>query len=244
MSANRISRENTVMHDITELPAWERLFKRIVWEQIGNVSGKRILDFGSGEGITACHFARDNEVTAIEPSGEMLSSAWKDYQYTQIVGDVSALASFDDEAFDIIICHNVLEYIEDKETVIRELERVLCKGGFLSVAKHNRAGRVMQMAVLLDDFDKAHSLLDGKNSTASKFGEIRYYDDADITEWGKKLTVKDIYGIRTFWDLQQNQEKHADEKWQEQMVKLEKRVSQMPEFRDIAFFHHIILGKA
>ena len=46
------------MHEITELPAWERLFKRIVWKQIGEIEGKRILDFGSGQGITANYFAK------------------------------------------------------------------------------------------------------------------------------------------------------------------------------------------
>jgi len=56
------------MHYITELPAWERLFKKMVWEQLGAPEGKTILDFGSGEGITANHFAMKNEVTAIEPS--------------------------------------------------------------------------------------------------------------------------------------------------------------------------------
>lgn len=66
------------MHDITELPAWERLFKKIVWTQLGNIEGKRILDFGSGEGITANHFARKNEVIAVEPSEEMLEGAWRD----------------------------------------------------------------------------------------------------------------------------------------------------------------------
>ena len=33
------------MHDITELPAWERLFKKIVWTQLRYIEGKRILDF-------------------------------------------------------------------------------------------------------------------------------------------------------------------------------------------------------
>ena len=122
------------MHSITELPAWERLFKKIVWKQLGNIEGKKILDFGSGEGITANHFAEKNDVTAIEPSEEMLSNAWKDYGYTQIVGDVNALASFKDETFDIIICHNVLEYIDDKETVVKALARVLKKDGIMSIA--------------------------------------------------------------------------------------------------------------
>ena len=80
----------------------------------------------------------------------MLSNAWKDNEYNQIVGDVNALSMFEDETFDIIICHNVLEYIDDKETVVKALTRVLKKKGVLSIAKHNRAGRVMQMAVLLD----------------------------------------------------------------------------------------------
>lgn len=53
----------------------------------------------------------------------------------------------------------------------------------MSVIKHNRAGRVMQMAVLLEDFDKANNLLDGNNSTASKYGEIRYYEDEDVISW-------------------------------------------------------------
>lgn len=196
------------MHDITDLPAWERLFKKIVWKQLGDMEGKKILDFGSGEGITANHFAEKNDVTAIEPSKEMLSNAWKDYEYTQIVGDVNALSAFKNETFDMIICHNVLEYIDDKAAVIKALARVLKKDGIISIVKHNRAGRVMQMAVLLDDFEKANEILDGKGSTASKFGTIRYYEDNDITKWEPQITISDILGIRTFWDLQQNQQKH------------------------------------
>ena len=231
------------MHDIKELSAWERLFKKIVWNQLGNPEGKKILDFGSGEGITANHFAKKNNVIAIEPSEEMLSNAWKDYEYTQIIGDVSALSVFNDETFDIIICHNVLEYIDDKEAVVKALARVLKKDGILSVAKHNRVGRVMQMAVLLDDFEKANALLDGKNSTASKFGAIRYYEDDDIIKWVPELNVSEVFGIRTFWDLQQNQEKHGDEEWQDKMMQLEMRVSQIPEYRSVAFFHHLLLTK-
>ena len=119
------------MHDITDLPAWERLFKKIVWKQLGDMEGKKILDFGSGEGITANHFAEKNDVTAIEPSKEMLSNAWKDYEYTQIVGDVNALSAFKNETFDMIICHNVLEYIDDKAAVIKALARVLKKDGIM-----------------------------------------------------------------------------------------------------------------
>ena len=231
------------MRSLSELGEWERLLKKIIWAQLGDIKGKYILDFGSGEGITANHFAKDNRVVAVEPWEEMLKDRWQDYEYRQIQGDVSKLAEFADNTFDMIICHNVLEYIDDKEAIINELHRVLKQGGTLSIAKHNRAGRVMQMAVLLDDMEKAHALLDGKNSAASKFGEIRYYEDNMVSEWNPGLKLVECYGIRTFWDLQQNQEKHNLEEWQDKMMKLEMRVSQIEEYRNIAFFHHLQFTK-
>ena len=231
------------MHELTELPAWERLLKRMIREQLGEIRDKRILDFGSGEGITADRLAAENDVVAVEPSEEMLANAWRDNQYEQIIGDVSALTRFADGEFDMVICHNVLEYIDNKAQVIKELARVLKPGGVLSLVKHNRAGRVMQMAVLLDDIDKANDLLDGKNSTASKFGAIKYYEDGDISAWAPELRLSESFGIRAFWDLQQNQERHGSEEWQQKMAQLEMRVSQLEEYRNIAFFHHLIFVK-
>ncbi len=232
------------MRKLSELTDWDRLLKRILWIQLGEIKGKKILDFGSGEGITANHYAKENEVVAVEPWNEMLQNRWQDYEYLQIQGDVSALAEVKDNSFDMVFCHNVLEYIDDKAQVIKELCRVLKPGGKLSLVKHNRAGRVMQMAVLLDDFDKAHDLLDGKDSAASKFGAIRYYEDTSVMDWAPSLKLVDCFGIRTFWDLQQKQEKHGLEEWQDKMVELELRVSQMEEFRAIAFFHHLVFVKA
>ena len=231
------------MRTITDLPAWDRLFKRIVWEQIGDQKDRYILDFGSGEGITADHFAAHNRVVAVEPWDKMLEDAWRDNEYRQIVGDVTALSEFPDDTFDIVICHNVLEYIDDKGLVLRELARVLKPDGFMSVVKHNRNGRIMQMAVLLDDKNAAGVLLDGENSSSSVFGTIRYYEDSDIVKWAPALRIDRTFGIRTFWDLQQDQLKHSDEDWQQEMAKLEMRVSEIDAFREIAFFHHMIIKK-
>lgn len=231
------------MHNLIELPPWDRLLKRIVWEQLGEIEGKRILDFGSGEGITANHFANKNLVVAVEPSEEMLSNRWEDYKYKQLIGDVSKLSELEDHSFDLIVCHNVLEYIDDKEQIINELYRLLKTGGTLSIVKHNRAGRVMQMAVLLDNMEKANDLLDGNDGVSSQFGEIRYYEDEQIAKWNKGLKLIDTFGIRTFWDLQQNQEKHGTEEWQMRMMQLEMRVSKIEEYRKIAFFHHLLFIK-
>ena len=217
--------------------------KKIVWEQLGDICGKKILDFGSGIGVTANYLAKNNDVIAIEPDEESVNGRWADNQYVQIKGSTEELRKFEDETFDKIICHNVLEYAEDREDIVKEFGRILKNDGKISVVKHNRAGRVMQMVVLLNDFEHAHSLLDGNDGTTSMYGAIRYYEDKDIENWCPSLMIEKTLGMRTFWDMQQNQENHKDPDWQDKMVEIEMRVSDMDEYKEIAFFHHLIIKK-
>lgn len=224
------------------MTTWEYLLKRMLWQQLGDVQGMKILDFGSGEGDTAAHFAQNNDVTAVEPWADMLSRR-AEGAYTQLQGSIELVAAMPDASFELVICHNVLEYVDNKPAYLTQLGRVVKPGGCLSLAKHNRAGRVMQMAVLLNDFAMANRLLDGGNGTTSQFGDIRYYEDGDALCWLPGFTCEALWGCRTFWDLQQKQECHTDPAWQAQMLALEMRVSQLPQYRDIAFFHHLLLRK-
>ena len=232
-----------MMHKVTDLQPWECLMKRIVWKQLGEIRDKNILDFGSGIGVTANYLAEHNDVIAIELDGDSIKERRIDNQYTQIVGSTEELREFDDETFDMIICHNVLEYAEDRPDIVKEFARILKPNGKISIVKHNRAGRVMQMVVLLNDFEHAHSLLDGNDGMASKYGAIHYYEDTDIEKWCPELVISKTFGMRTFWDMQQNQEIHKDADWQEKMVEIEMRVSDMDGYKDIAFFHHLMLEK-
>ncbi len=228
---------------LNDLPPWECLMKRLVLMQIGDIRGKRILDFGSGMGVTAERLARYNDVTAVEPDETSVRDRWVDNDYVQLVGSTDRLSELPDKSFDVIICHNVLEYARDREDIVREFARLLDDDGMISIVKHNRAGRVMQMVVLLNDFEHADSLLDGNDGVASKYGAIRYYEDSDIEKWCPELEITRTLGMRTFWDMQQNQEIHKDENWQEKMLKIELRVSDMNEYKNVAFFHHLTLKK-
>ena len=228
---------------LNQLPTWEKLAKEIIWQQIGELKGKTILDFGSGIGITADYFASNNQVTAIEPSEAMLAQQVNTNGYRQIVGSTNELRKLPSDSFDYIFCHNVLEYTDDREIIVNEFRRMLKKNGKLSIVKHNRNGRVMQMVVLLNNFDEANNLLDGHNSNAQQFGTINYYNNSDITNWCNGLVLQQTYGLRTFWDLQQNQEIQKDTEWQRKMIKIEMKVSQNPDFQRIAFFHHLIFEK-
>lgn len=193
--------------------------------------------------MTANYLAEQNDVTAIEPCEESVAIRWADNRYTQITGSTDELRKFADETFDMIICHNVLEYAADRADIVKEFARILKSDGKISIVKHNRAGRVMQMVVLLNDFEHAHSLLDGNDGMASRYGAIRYYEDLDIEKWCPELTITKTLGMRTFWDMQQNQEIHRDAYWQDKMVEIEMRVSDMDGYRDIAFFHHLLIEK-
>jgi SAM-dependent methyltransferase len=229
--------------DSWNIPVWELLQKQMTWEQLSFIHNKKILDFGSGRGITASYFASDNEVVAIEPDETILSERIVSNEYIQKHGDIKTLKEFEDESFDVILCHNVFEYALEREEITKEFARILKKDGILSILKHNRSGRIMQMVVLLNNFEHANGLLEGKDGKAEKFGDIHYYEDLDIVKWSDDFTIEKILGIRTFWDLQQNQDIHKDEKWQKQMIDMEQKVCEKDEFKAISSFHHLILRK-
>ncbi len=229
--------------NINDLPVWEMLLKKMLLPQLSFVSNMRVLDFGSGNGFTADYFAANNEVVAVEPSGDMLADRVCINEYVQLRGSIEKLRDFSNGYFDVIFCHNVLEYADDREIIVKEFYRLLKPGGKLSVVKHNRFGRVMQMVVLLNNFEHANELLSGKNGVASKFGAINYYDDNDIVKWCGGFRIKSVKGLRTFWDLQQNQEIQKNPDWQKNMIDIEAGVSDIDEFKAVAFFHHIIFEK-
>lgn len=67
---------------------WSVLYYRLVWQQLPQVTNCKILDFGSGLGITANHLAKNNEVIAIEPDAGMIDIRMCDNNYKQIIGSI------------------------------------------------------------------------------------------------------------------------------------------------------------
>lgn len=229
--------------DILDLPVWELLQKQMTWAQLGETENKKILDFGSGLGAMASHYAENNEVVAIEPESNAVENRITENKYLQICGAFNELRKLESSSFDLILCHNVLEYAPERKDILKEFSRLMKSDGLLSVVKHNLSGRVMQMAVLLNNFDTANDLLSGRPGHSEKHGDISYYNDVDLVEWSDGLEIKKVFGQRTFWDLQQNQECQKSPQWQSKMLELEHRVASIDEYRNIAFFHHIILRK-
>lgn len=221
--------------------SWGKLFYLCIWKQLPEMKGKKILDFGSGFGITAEYLSKDNDVIAVEPSKDMIRIGNKsNSSYHQINGGLEDLKQFTDGTFDCIICHNVLEYVDDRNAILNEFSRILKKEGFVSIVKHNKAGRIMQKAVFDYDIKAVKTLLDGENNTSKNFGEIKVYEDSNL--FINDFQIDKCYGVCTFYGLQNNKIKHQKD-WLDNMLDIEMSVAEIEEFRNIAVFHHVIMKK-
>jgi len=99
--------------------------------------GERVLDIGSGPGFLAAEIAAEvgptGRVYGIDPSETMLARArQRDAPVEYGIGDALALP-FPDEHFDVAVCTQVYEYVEDIAAALTEARRVLRAGGRLLV---------------------------------------------------------------------------------------------------------------
>lgn len=221
---------------------WGRLFYRLVWHRLP-FSGKNILDFGSGLGVTADHLAQCNAVTAVEPDSEMLAHRLHDHSYRQIQGGMEQLPLMPEGSFDVILCHNVLEYVEDRSALLEAFSRLLKPGGILSVVKHGKKGKIMHKAVFENNIDEAMQLLGGGVPLSQHFGAINEYEVEALQRiLPDCFVLEKLCGIRTFYGIQPNVFKN-DPQWEERMFRLECAVEEDPSYADIAFFQHLLFRK-
>lgn len=224
---------------------WGRMFYELIYKQLNIPDDKRIriLDFGAGFCITANHYARNHDVIAVEPNEEMYSLRIEKNDYTLIRQGLDYLKTVPDNSVDVVICHNVLEYTEDNEEILKQLVRILKPKGILSVIKHNLLGRVLGSAVLGDNPKAALDLL---NDVAedSMFGNRSVYSNESLIDaLSENMVLICLYGIRAFFGLSSNNEIKFTDEWYRTMLELEIRAGTMDEFRKIAFFNHLIFKK-
>lgn len=221
---------------------WGKIQYEITFAQLVHLKNKKILDFGSGLGLVSQFLGENNEVVAIEPEKEMLV-AYPNHTYKKILGSLEQVEKFEAESFDIVLCHNVLEYIEEnnRENYLSELKRVLKQDGKLSIIKHNQVGKIMQAVVFSNDVDQALALLKGNEFRSVSFNSGTTYTIDKLLEMSKMKLVK-YQAIRTFYSLQINEVKTQD-KWIEKMTKMELSVCDLYPYKDISFLQHVWLMK-
>jgi arsenite methyltransferase len=111
--------------------------RRVTRAALSLQPGERVLDIGSGPGFLAAEMAAevgpDGHVHGIDPSESMLARARRrDAPVEYGIGDALALP-FPDEHFDVAVCTQVYEYVENVAAALAEARRVLRVGGRLLV---------------------------------------------------------------------------------------------------------------
>jgi 2-polyprenyl-6-hydroxyphenyl methylase/3-demethylubiquinone-9 3-methyltransferase len=104
---------------------------------------RRWLDAGCGTGTIARWLARERgaNVVAIDASTEMLANAEVFQGVTYLEGDIRHIDA-PGEWFDGVVCSSVLEYLERPQSALRELARVLKRGGVLMASVPHADARI------------------------------------------------------------------------------------------------------
>ncbi|HLW95864.1 MAG TPA: class I SAM-dependent methyltransferase [Solirubrobacteraceae bacterium] len=122
-------------HELEDAHWWYRGRRRIIDELISGLklgSGAQILDAGCGSGRNMIDLAELGTVTGVEISDASVERARQ-----RDVGEVLQCSLTDlplpSDAFDVAVCLDVIEHVEDEQGALGEMLRVVRPGGSLVI---------------------------------------------------------------------------------------------------------------
>ena len=212
-----------------------------------------IVDVGGGTGGFAVPLAvLGHTVTVVDPSPDALASLERrageaGVRVRAVQGDAAALLDVvPAEGADLILCHGVLEHVDDVDPAVASLARALRPGGTLSVLAANRNAVVLSRAI------------------AGHFGEARHALDDPAGRWGPGdplprrftedqllavlaaagLSVRSVHGVRGFRDLVPGALADAQPGAARALHDLEVATADRAGFRAVATQLHVLADKA
>jgi S-adenosylmethionine-dependent methyltransferase len=253
----------------------------LVWDVLTEVIAARaaqagrtaldIVDVGAGTGGFAVSMASlGHRVTVVDPSPDALAAArWRAAEagvtLTEVQGEATDLPALvgepgvGDGGADLVICHNVLEYVDSPSAALAAVARVLRPGGTVSVLAANTVAAVLQRA-LAGKYAEARAMLPGTgaagtgpSSTGSSSAgpaapagttSARRFTLPELTALieGAGLRAGDAHGIRIFSSLLPGA--GADLAAVEALRELEEAAATCPPLRDIATRLHVLAYRA
>jgi len=203
------------------------------------------LDLGCGTGATAIRLARLGiQITLVDSSPAMLDIAKGAAQAAGVaekvvlqLGDVTQLTNlFHHAFFDVILCHNVLEYLDDPMALLCGAARALRdSSAILSVLVRNRAGEVFKAAIQAGDLALAENNLTAEWGQESLYGgpvRLSAPDSLRAMLQAASLEVSAERGVRVLADyLPSRISRSAD---YERIFELERKLSSRPEYAAVA----------
>ncbi|HET6933214.1 MAG TPA: methyltransferase domain-containing protein [Candidatus Angelobacter sp.] len=215
----------------------------------------RALDLGCGTGATAVRLARLGfQVTALDSSPAMVDFAQRAAREAEVaeritlqLGDAARLADmFTTGAFDVILCHNLLEYVDDPTAVLGGATRVMRNSSaILSVLVRNKAGEVLKAAIQAGDLAQTEDNLSSEWGQESLYGgKVRLFTANGLEAILKaaSLTIAAMWGVRVLVDyLPARISRDAE---YERILELERKLGRLPEFAAVARYTHCVARRS
>src|SRR5216684_3749180 len=214
----------------------------------------RGLDLGCGTGAAVRLARLGINVTLLDSSPAMLEIAKRaageagvDGNIELKYGDAAQVANlFPAGSFDVVLCHNILEYVDDPNAVLSAAAEVLRSDptgiGILSVLVRSRAGEVLKAGIEAGDLGAAERNLTAEWGNESLFGgRVRLFtlDSLQVMMKGASLAVAAERGIRVISDYLPAQVSRREE--YERILELERKLGSRPEFAAVARYIQIIV---
>jgi S-adenosylmethionine-dependent methyltransferase len=213
------------------------------------------LDLGGGTGVAAVRLAQLGiSVQLVDSSAAMLDLAVRAARQAGVAekiavkhGDVGQLENlFPAGSFDVILCHNVLEYVDDPGLVLRSAARALRNSSsILSVVVRNRAGEVLKAAIQAGDLAAAENTLAAEWAQESLYGgRARLFTSDSLRDLLTAASLVAIAerGVRVLADyLPPSVSRTGD---YERIFQLERELGRRPEFAAVARYTHCLARSA
>lgn len=213
-----------------------------------------VLDVGGGTGGFAVPLAeRGHRVTVLEPSPDALASldrrvaeAGVGDRIRAVQGDASNIRDVVGSAqVDAVLCHGVLEYVEDPAEVAADLAAALRPGGLASVLVSNRNAVVLSRAVAGHIAEARHAFDDPAGRWGGRDPLPRRFAPAEVAALvtGAGLEIRSTHGVRVFSDLVPSAVVEGETATFEALVELEAAVSEHPAFLALANRVHVLAAR-
>lgn len=215
-----------------------------------------ILDAGGGNGLDSIPFAiQGHNVHLVDYSQEMLSDAQNravqenvQRRFTTHLADVRNIpALFSESQFDLILCHNVLQYIDDVPALLYNFSKLLKPDGVVSIVSINRYSTPYHAAFLDNNLVEALAKLNTRTSKAKIFDAVMTSYCADeINVLLKNIGVvpEGDYGIRCICDYWGDNARKLDPVIFEQIERLEFALTEMHPYKLLARYFQVVARKA
>lgn len=223
---------------------WEGL-RSLLEDRAGTSGELRVLDIGGGTGGFAVRVAElGHRVTVVDPSPDALAildrrshESGVGERVTGIQGDLATVSQQVASAgIDVVLCHGVLEVVDDPVAAMGAITGVLRPDGALSLLVSQRHAAVVARA-MAGQFDQAKDLLRGDvGGTPHRFTAQETRDlltDAGFTD----IT---LHAIRVFSDLVPSALVDLEPRAADALLALEQAVADRPEYLTLAIQIHAV----